>query len=294
MRKVLAWPGSRLAAALAAQLGCECSELAFHRFPDGEHLVRIDTDVSGCDVVVVASLDHADAKFLPLAFACDAARELGARRIVIAAPYLGYMRQDRRFHPGEAVSSRTFARLLSSVADALVTVDPHLHRCSSLSQIYAIPTRVVHAVEAIAQWIRQNVDSPLVVGPDEESRQWAAEIARLAHAPCVVLEKVRAADADVTVRLGDAPPAGRWTPVLVDDIASTGRTLIAAAAELRRAGLPNPVAVAVHALLDQESLAAMRVAGIETFVSCDTVEHASNAITIAPALAQCVANVTAA
>jgi len=285
MRKVLAWPGSSLAAALAAQLGCECAELAIHRFPDGEQLVRIDTDVTGCEVVLVAGLERADAKFLPIAFACDAARELGARRIVLVAPYLGYMRQDQRFQRGEAVSSRTFARLLSSVADALVTVDPHLHRWTKLSQIYSIPAQVVPAAEPIAQWIKQHVQSPLVVGPDAESRQWAARIASLADAPCVVLEKVRSGDSEVSVTLGDAVPAGRWTPVLVDDIASTGRTFIAAAAALRRAGLHNPVAVAVHALLDEESLAAVRMAGVHEFVSCDTVEHSTNAIAMAPALA---------
>lgn len=288
MTKVIAWPGTPLAAALARELGCECSELAVHRFPDGETLVRIDADVGGQDVVLVARLDRPEGKFLPLAFACDAARELGAGRVVLVAPYLPYMRQDTRFHPGEAVSSRTFARLVSSTADALVTVDPHLHRWQALSQLYSVPVRVAHAAPAIAQWVSRNVPSPLIVGPDAESEQWAAEIARLADAPHTVLEKTRRGDRDVAVRIGGDLPAGRFTPVIVDDIASTGRTLVAAAAALRAAGLPAPVAVAVHALLDDASLAAIRAGGVLAVVTCDTVEHATNAISILPALAQAV------
>lgn len=284
--RVIAWPNTPLAASLARELECACSELALHRFPDGETLARIAADVDGHDVVLVARLDRPEGKFLPLAFACDAARELGARRVVLVAPYLPYMRQDTRFHPGEAVSSRTFARLVSSTADALVTIDPHLHRWRDLSQLYSIPTRVAHAAPAIAQWVARNVPSPLIVGPDGESEQWAAEIARLAQAPYTVLEKTRRGDRDVAVRIAGGLPAGRFTPVIVDDIVSTGRTLVAAAAALRAAGLPAPVAVAVHALLDDASLAAIGTAGIQTLVTCDTVEHATNAISVLPALAQ--------
>src|SRR3569832_2014110 len=99
------------------------------------------------------------------------------------------MRQDVRFHPGEAVRSRTFARLLSSSFDGLVTVDPHLHRWHSLSQLYPIASRVVPAAPAIAEWIRANVADPIVVGPDAESAQWVAEVARLVGVPHLVMEK---------------------------------------------------------------------------------------------------------
>lgn len=285
---VLAWPGTRLGAALARELGCACATLDLHTFPDGETLVRIPFDVSGETVVIAASLDHPDAKVLPLLFACDAARELGAARVVLAAPYLAYMRQDMRFHPGEAVSSRTFARLLSSGVDALVTVDPHLHRWEKLANIYRIPSRAVAAAPAIAAWIAANVSAPLVVGPDAESEQWAAEVARLAGAPYSVMDKSRRGDRDVSVRLRDAPYGEGRSPVLVDDIVSTGRTLAAAAVALREAGLSRPVAVAVHALFDDEALHAMRQAGIARVVTCDTVDHATNAITLVPAIAQAV------
>jgi hypothetical protein len=85
-----------------------------HRFPDGEALVRIDVPVKGRCVVLAGSLDRPDEKTLPLLFAADAARELGAAQVGLAAPYLAYMRQDRRFNPGKAITSLSYAPLLSS------------------------------------------------------------------------------------------------------------------------------------------------------------------------------------
>ena len=165
---------------------------------------------------------------LPLLFAAATARELGASRVGLVAPYLAYMRQDRRFKPGEAVTSRQVARLLSDAFDWLVTVDPHLHRYSSLADIYSIPTHVVHAAPLIAEWIKANVTNPLIIGPDSESEQWVAAVASDVGAPYSVLEKVRHGDRDVEIRLKDLEQWKGRTPVLVDDIISTGRTMIEA------------------------------------------------------------------
>lgn len=286
---ILALPGAAaLAARLATHLGCPWSEVALHRFPDGESLVRLDAPVQDRCVVLAASLHHPDDQTLPLVFAADAARELGAARVGLVAPYLPYMRQDHRFQPGEAVTSRSYARLLSASLDFLVTVDPHLHRWHSLDQIYPIRTSVVASAPAVAQWLRANVDQPLVVGPDEESEQWVAEVAALADAPWTVMTKQRRGDRAVAVTLarrGDWP--GR-TPVLLDDIASTGHTLLAASRALAEAGLPKPLCVVVHALFEADAIWQLLEAGVTRVVSCDTIPHASNAIELAPLLAQAV------
>ena len=92
----------------------------------------------------------------------------------------------RQFHAGEAVTSRTFARLVSSYADWIVTIDPHLHRYDTLNDIYGVPTRVVHAAPAVAEWIAAHVDRPVLVGPDAESDQWVSDVARRVGAPSVV------------------------------------------------------------------------------------------------------------
>ncbi len=284
---VVALPGSSgLATALARSLRCECIELALHQFPDGETLVRLDAPVKGRSVVFAGSLDQPDARTLALLFAADTARELGALKVGLVAPYLAYMRQDKRFQPGEAVTSRSYARLLSNALDFLVTVDPHLHRWRSLDDIYTIPTAVVPAAPLIARWLARNVAQPLLIGPDSESAQWVAQVARLADAPWAVMAKTRRGDRDVTVKLARTEPWPGRVPVLLDDIVSTGQTLVAATAALTKIGLPAPVCIAVHALFDTLAMARLKAAGVRRIVSCDSIAHSSNAIRLHTPLAQ--------
>jgi len=289
---ILALPGAaRLAALLAAELDGDWSELALHRFPDGESLVRIDTPVKGRCVVLAANLQHPDEKALPLLFAADAARDLGAARVGLVAPYLPYMRQDRRFNPGEAVTSRSFARVLSSCFDFLVTVDPHLHRWHSLSELYPIRTAAVASAPAIARWLRRHASNALLVGPDAESEQWVSEVAGLADVPWTVMTKTRRGDRDVGVKLAARGPWPGRVPVLLDDIVSTGETLVAATSALRAAGLPPPACIAVHALFDADALWRLMEAGVRQVITCDSVPHLTNAIALAPLVAKAVRSV---
>jgi ribose-phosphate pyrophosphokinase len=286
---ILALPGAEaLAEALAGQLHCTASTVEAHRFPDGEVVVRLCSDVAGRRVVLAAHMDHPDDKTVPLLFAADAARELGATEVGLVVPYLPYMRQDDRFHPGEAVTSRSYARLLSSCLDYLVTVDPHLHRWASLDAIYTIRTRVVAAAPAMAEWIAREVPQPILVGPDSESEQWVADVAARLQAPWLVMRKVRRGDRDVSVELPAGAAGQGRTPVLVDDIISSGHTMAAAAEVLRTAGWGLPCCVGVHALLDDGGQDLLRRAGIARIATCDTVAHPTNAIPLAGLLAQAV------
>lgn len=283
---VLAFPGHEaLAQDLAQRLEAESGRFTLRRFPDGESYLRIETELAARSAILVAALDRPDDKLLPLLFGARTARELGAVRVGLVAPYLAYMRQDRRFQPGEAVTSVHFARLLSTCVDWLVTVDPHLHRRSGLGEIYSIPTRVVHAAPLVSAWIRQHVAAPLLVGPDTESEQWVTAVADAAGAPYVVLQKLRRGDRDVEISV---PDVERWrarTPVLVDDIISTARTMIETVGHLKRAGLAPPVCIGVHAVFAGEAYEALRAAGAARIVTCNTITHPSNAIDLGELLA---------
>ncbi|MEX1185211.1 MAG: ribose-phosphate pyrophosphokinase [Gemmatimonadaceae bacterium] len=262
--------------------------VAFRRFPDGESYVRINTPIAGRAVAIVCTLDRPDDKVLPLLFLVETARDLGAASVGLIAPYLAYMRQDRRFIDGEGVTSAYFAALLSRAVDWLVTVDPHLHRRASLSEIYSIPAEVVRAAPHVAGWIRSNVQRPLLIGPDEESAQWVAAVAEAAGAPSVVLQKVRRGDRDVSVTV---PDLSRWrdhTPVLVDDIVSTARTMIETVHHLQREGVAAPVCVAVHPVFVAGAYDELRRAGAARIVSCNTIPHPSNAIDLSSELAGAV------
>jgi ribose-phosphate pyrophosphokinase len=194
------------------------------------------------------------------------------------------MRQDRRFQPGEAVTSKTFARVLSSTFDRLVTVDPHLHRYPALSALYTIPTDTLHAAPLLADWIAAEVDQPLIIGPDEESEQWVSAIARRITAPYAVLRKIRHGDRNVDVELPDLSEWRARRPVLVDDIASSGQTLVEAARKLQLQGFRRPVCAVVHGVFAEESYARLR--GLtDRIVSSDSIPHESNAIRLAPLIA---------
>jgi ribose-phosphate pyrophosphokinase len=230
-------------------------------------------------------LGRPDDKFLPLMFAAAAARELDAAKVGLVSPYLAYMRQDRRFQPGEAVTSTYFARLLSSQIDWLVTVDPHLHRRESLAEIYSIPTQVMHAAPLISDWIRAEVKRPLLIGPDSESEQWVAAVACNAGAPHVVLWKMRRGDRDVEVSV---PDVARWrdhTPVLVDDIVSTGRTMIETIGHLKREGMQPPVCIGVHGIFAVEAFSDLMAAGAGRVVTTNTIPHMTNSIDVTALLA---------
>ena len=277
---VIALPGNeRLASDLAAVVNGEVGQLELREFPDGETYLRFVTNPEGRSLAIACTLARPNDKILPLLFSAATARELGASKVGLVSPYLAYMRQDRRFKSGEAITSRLVAKLLSDAFDWLVTVDPHLHRFSSLAEIYSIPTRVVHAAPLISEWIKHNVADAMIVGPDSESEQWVAAVAKDAGAPFTVLEKTRRGDRDVEIRIKDADGLKRHTPVLVDDIISTGRTMVEATRLITARRLNAPVCIAVHGIFADKADEVLSAAGPRV-VTTNSVPHRTNEIDI--------------
>jgi ribose-phosphate pyrophosphokinase len=282
---LIAIPGNEgHARALGTRLGFPVIVPEIRQFPDGELYVRIHGEL-GDDVLIVGNASGDN--FLRVAFLAGTARDLGATRVGLVAPYLAYMRQDSRFKPGEGVTASYFARLVSSTVDWLVTVDPHLHRFASLAGVYTIPTTIARAAPAIAAWIAASVPRPVLVGPDAESVQWVKAVAEHCGAPFLILEKTRRGDRDVSI----TSPDGAWnghTPVVIDDIVSTGQTMIEATRQLRAAGSAAPMCVGIHAVFADALHEALIDAGARGIVTCDTIPHATNQIGVADPLAAAV------
>jgi ribose-phosphate pyrophosphokinase len=293
MRLFLPMPGNEtlaksLAKSLAKRTAGELGVLETRRFPDGESYVRLRSDVSGRDVAIVCTLAHPDEQFLRLVFTARAARELGAASVTLIAPYLAYMRQDIRFHPGEAITSSCFAGLISGAVDRLITVDPHLHRHKALAEIYSIPAAALHAAPLLAEWIARETERPVIIGPDIESEQWVSQVAGLAGAPYLVLRKERHGDRDVDIALPDLDAWRDRQPVLIDDIVSSGRTMIGACEGLLRQGLPKPACLAVHALFEEAAYDRLSELA-RIVVSTDTIPHPTNGISVAALIAEALA-----
>src|SRR3990167_1226733 len=265
---------------VAQNLGFDIGEITCREFPDEEVYIRLHDDFHGRDVIILDSLDRTNNKLLPLLFAAKTAKELGARRIGLCATYLSYMRQDKQFNPGEGVTSKYFAEILSGNFDWLITVDPHLHRRHNLSEIYTIPSNVLHAAHLISSWIKTNIENPVLIGPDSESEQCVDAIAEAAHAPYLILEKIRRGDNDVEISLFNSQPFLNHTPVLVDDIISTAHTMLETIKQLKAAKMKPSVCIGVHAIFANDAYTSLQEAGVERIVTCNSVPHVSNQIDI--------------
>lgn len=273
-----------LASSVACSAGLSALAIERHRFPDGELRLCLPPSLPA-RVVVWRGLHQPNEKLVELLLVAQTARELGAQELTLVAPYLGYMRQDMAFRPGEAVSQRIVGRFLASLFDAVISVDPHLHRVATLQEAVPVARAVVlSGAPLLADHIARERGRVVLLGPDEESLQWVASAARLhgwAHAVC---RKTRHGDREVDIVLPDIALAGEAV-VLMDDVASSGQTLVRAAELLKAVGVRSVDVAVTHALLDDAALARIHQAGVGAFWSTDAVKHRTNAVSIAAAVA---------
>ncbi|UCU92044.1 ribose-phosphate diphosphokinase [Hydrogenophaga taeniospiralis] len=274
-----------IAHAVAAAAGLTLAVIQRHRFPDGELRLRLPESLPP-RLVFWRGLHQPNEKLVEILLVARTAHQLGAVHLTLVAPYLAYMRQDIAFNPGEAVSQRVIGRFLAGLFDAVITVDPHLHRVATLEE--AIPVKdaiVLSGAPLLADHIATQRPDVLLIGPDEESLQWVAQAAARhgwAHGVC---RKLRHGDRQVDIELPDLPFTGRAV-VLMDDVASSGHTLAQAARLLKAAGAASVDVAVTHALFADGAVRLIREAGAGQIWSTDSIPHASNAVSIVPAVAE--------
>ena len=271
---------------LAARLGVPAHEIAVHRFPDGE--LRVTVGPAAATTILYVPLDQPNDKLLAILFAAEALRREGAKRLVLVAPYLCYMRQDAAFHQGEAISQKVVGRLIAGTVDRVITVDAHLHRTKTIAEVFpGIEADDLSAMPAIADHLRATGFDPetVVVGPDAESEPWVSDLAGrlgLAHA---VARKTRRSDRSVEIAFADPKLFAGRPALLVDDIVSSGGTLMTCAQALVAAGASSIDAIVTHALFPPELTRDFSRAGIRSIRSTNSVPHPTNAIALDAVLA---------
>lgn len=272
---------------LAARLNVPLAEVTLHHFPDSESLIRLPPSLPE-HVIVCRSLNQPNDKLIELLLCATTARELGAKRLTLIAPYLSYMRQDIANHPGEAVSQRIIGKMLAGLFDDVLTVDPHLHRISSLDQAIPIKNAIsLTAADEIGRFLKQTLDYAVLLGPDSESEQWVANIANKIGFDYAIAHKERFGDKQVKITLPDYDYRNKPV-IIIDDVASTGRTIAQAASLLQAAGSKDIYAVVTHALFCNDAEAHILKAGIKAIWSTDSIDHTTSCIKLDALLADAI------
>jgi ribose-phosphate pyrophosphokinase len=274
---------------LADALDLPCHIIQRHSFPDGENKLTLPTGLPE-QVIFCRSLNHPNEKLLELLLVAKTARNLGAKKLTLIAPYLCYMRQDMAFSPGEVVSQTIIGNFLANLFDNVITVDPHLHRIDRLEQ--AIPATnaiTLSATALMAEFLRERLDNPILLGPDIEAEQWVSVVAKPNQWDYAVCEKIRRGDRDVEIALPDINLENRPV-VIVDDVASSGKTLAVATAQCITNKARQVDVLVTHALFSDDAKQDLRRAGVRHIWSTDSVSHESNVIPLCGLLKQAVLN----
>lgn len=279
--------GGTASTALAERVSRELGNTPFgipfmKRFPDGEMYLRVGGRLEGDDVVIVQST-RTDQDFLELLLLEDAVREAGARRIFVVVPYLGYARQDRRFFPGEPVSARAICRHVELDADAVITVD--LHSPQSLSH-FTKPAFEASGIPAIARLLRER-PLDLLVSPDKGGVERVRRMAQILDKPWMALDKRRIDSEHVELSLPMNVPVtlqGKHA-VLIDDVISTGGTIVEAAKLLSKQGVAAISAACTHGLFLRDAFERIKAVTDEVY-STDTLGNAAEKASVAPDIAQ--------
>ncbi len=270
---------------IAQAAGMPWACVARHRFPDGELKLRLPPSLPA-RVVLLRTLDNPNEKLVELLLVAQTARSLGASHLTLVAPYLAYMRQDMAFQSGEVVSQRVVGGFLATLFDAIITVDPHLHRINKLEQAIPVPqAAVLSGAPLLSDLLASHHDKPLLIGPDEESAQWVAQAAARHGFDHGVCHKTRHGDRNVQITLPEVAVAGRAV-VLLDDVASSGHTLAGAASLLLAAGAQSVDGAVPHALFAGDPLQSVRQAGVRHGPRPHFIPPSTNSVRLAPLIAQ--------
>lgn len=290
-----------IARKVAQQLKATFSPLTISSFPDGDAYLKFNTPIKGKKVAIIQSFQpNPEKSLLNVLWTAETAKDLGARKVILVAPYLAYMRQDKRFHDGEAISSRIMAKHLNSCVDKIITIDPHLHRYKSLKDLFTIPAVKLTANKLIGQYIQkhindhlnkqqvnqQKVGRPVIIGPDIESYQWVDVIAKEVGGEHTVLKKTRFSSRHVQSRMIKPVVLKGKNVVIVDDIISTGHTMIEALKKAKKEKARQVIAIGVHGLFVEKGLEKMKKAGFDEIITTNCIEHSTNKIDVTPLIVE--------
>ena len=271
-----------LAKELASVMGCDYIQAATTTFPDGECYTRIDAEKLDDDVVIVQTTPP-DSKLIELLLLQDAVRRLGAKSITLVIPYFGYARQDRVFKPGEPESAKVMCQHLDMNCDRVITVDIHKE---AVLNYFNHPHKDLKAAPVIAEYFKgKGID--MVLSPDIGAAGRAKMVGEVMGVPYDHLEKTRLSGTDVRIAPAKADVKGKKV-LIVDDMISTGGTIIAAAYALREAGAAGISVACTHGVFVNNAIEKFTGSSLDALLSCNTLNNPVSHISVASLIAEAI------
>ena len=288
---IISGPASRgLGEAVARSLGVESHPVEHRLFPDGESYIRFTVDLKDETIVILqTTAPEPDRKLVQLLIMARAAKEYGAKRVIACVPYLAYMRQDKVFLEGEALSFDIVLSLLEdSGVEELLVVD--LHSVESLKRIqsnHRIRVHTLSAIPVIARYLKvHGYDSAYSLSPDEGRKDIVEAASKVLGGGFAFFEKIRDRHTGETrIKVKDVDVKGRRA-VVFDDIISSGGTMAKAIRGLKDQGASLVAAACTHALFMQGAEKRLRDAGADVILATDTVESVHSVVSVAGLLAE--------
>jgi ribose-phosphate pyrophosphokinase len=263
--------GESIAKRLAKRLKQPYSRLFVEKFPDNETHLRFLKDVKNKNLIFVQSFyGNINDQLIEVWFAARTAKELGAKKLTLVAPYFPYLRQDKRFKPGDCRSVHVVAEFVDKLFDRILICDPHLHREKQLSHIFTIHTTKITANPLLADYIKKHIKDALIVGPDWESYKWAEKTADMIGCGSAIMEKERYSGRKVEVKLKSKDKGidvKAKNIVLAADTISTGHTIMEAIKLLKKIGAKKFTVLAVHGIFVEKALEKIQKLGAKVITT---------------------------
>jgi ribose-phosphate pyrophosphokinase len=268
----------KLAANIAREMGESLCPMETHKFPDGERYIRINGEVEDGIVVVQSTGFPHDENLLELFLILKTLKNMEIEKIKVVIPYFGYGRQEKAFNKGEAVSAEVVSQLIEfSGASEVYCINLH---DDGICDHFQVPAFNLSAIPVIADYLKDKLDDPLIIAPDSGALGFAEEIANIMGCEYDYLEKKRISPEIVETKPKNLDVEGREA-VIIDDIISTGGTIINASQILKERGSSRILVSCVHPVLVEDSLLKIFAAGAEQVIATDTLKSEVSCVSVA-------------
>ena len=290
-----------LAASVARELGEKLCYVETRKFPDGERYLRISESVENEEVTVIQSTGYPqDENLMELIFMIANLKDLGAKKVRVVVPYMGYARQEKRFNPGETISAKIVCEMIESAgADEFITFNIH-EKC--VLDFFNIPARNISAMPDIADYLNKKFfkkedAKPLIIAPDKGAYGFAQEISEIIGCDYTYLTKVRLGPDKVETKIVDVrcdsesentvnvDSVKGMHAIIVDDIIATGGTIVNAINILKQYGASSVDVCCVHPILTNNGATRIYAAGANKIIGTNSLSSDTSRVSIASSIA---------